>query len=351
VTRRELLASPLLAARPDADPLGPEAQAAVDRGLAYLATNQAADGSFPDSRFGSRGNVAVTGLAGLALMAGGSQPARGRYAAQVAKAVEFVVARGADGPRRGYLQTADGGPGHSSMYQHGFGTLFLSEAHGMTPDARRQRQLRDVLEQAVDLILKSQNREGGWRYDPEPVNADVSVTVAQMMALRAAKNAGLFVPKNCVDRCVRYIKDCQLADGGFCYIKGQGVAGSAFPRSAAAVVGLFSAGIYDGPEVRRGLQYLQRFAPGRRAGGLALPGLGREEHYFYAQYYAALAMWTAGGTLWAEWFPAVRDELVARLRDVPGGVWNDGQHGPAYATAMACIVLQLPNNYLPILQR
>jgi hypothetical protein len=62
-------------------------------------------------------------------------------------------------------------------------------------------------------------------------------------------------------------------------------------------------------------------------------------------------MWTAGGRHWADWFPAIRDELLGRLRGVQGGVWNDGQHGAAYATAMACIILQLPNNYLPILQR
>ena len=77
------------------------------------------------------------------------------------------------------------------------------------------------------------------------------------------------------------------------------------------------------------------------------------QHYWYGHYYAALAMWTAGGNFWAEWFPAIRDELVARARgggQFGGGLWTDW-HGPAYATAMACIILQLPNNYLPIMQK
>ncbi len=330
----------------DADPLPPEAQAAVDRGLAYLAGQQAADGSYPDSRLGGRGNVAVTALAGLALMAGGSQPGRGRYAQAVGRAVDYVVGRANDGSVRGYLQQADGGQGHSSMYQHGFGALFLAEAHGMQPDARKQKQLRDALELAIDLTVRSQNTEGGWRYDPTPSQADVSVTVAQMMALRAAKNAGLHVDKRHVDKCVDYIKKCQMADGGFCYIKGQAGAGSSFPRSAAAVVGLFSAGIYDGDAVKRGLEYLRRNVPNRQ-----WPQFGRTDHYFYGQYYAALAMWTAGGAYWADWFPAARESLLGRLRAVAGGVWADDIHGPAYATAMACIVLQLPNNYLPILQK
>jgi hypothetical protein len=338
-----------LAQPPDAEPLPPDAQAAVDRGLAYLAANQASDGSYPDTRLGSRGNVAVTGLAGLALMAGGSQPGRGRYGIQVGRAVEYVVARGGDGQRRGYLQAVENGPGHGAMYQHGFGALFLAEAHGMMPDARKQRQLRDTLELAIDLTVNAQNTEGGWRYDPFPNQADVSVTVAQLMALRAARNAGLYVDKSRVDKCVAYIKGCQQDDGGFCYMKGQGQ-GSAFPRSAAAVVGLYCAGVYDGKEVKAGLEYLRRYLR-NNGGNRGWPPFGREDHFYYGHYYAALAMWTAGGAYWAEWFPAVRGILMDRLKGVANGVWYDDRYGPAYATAMACIVLQLPNNYLPILQK
>ena len=70
--------------------------------------------------------------------------------------------------------------------------------------------------------------------------------------------------------------------------------------------------------------------------------------YFYGHYYAVQAMWTAGGTYWSEWFPAIRDELVGR--QLPDGSWVDGID-PHYATAMACVILQIPNNYLPILQK
>ncbi|MFO0936423.1 MAG: hypothetical protein U0798_07935 [Gemmataceae bacterium] len=95
------------------------------------------------------------------------------------------------------------------------------------------------------------------------------------------------------------------------------------------------------------MNYLIKFVPGRRN------GLGQEirpEYYFYGQYYAALAMWTAGGNYWSEWFPAIRDELVSKSQGGGIGVWQDF-HGPAFATACACIILQLPNNYLPILQK
>ncbi len=325
-----------------------ETQAAVDRGLSFLARVQGDDGGFAD-RF-SGGSVGVTALAGLALMAGGNQPGRGKHARAVSRAVDYVASTGR-GPTPGFLTTAETQsslrtPGsQSGMYSHGFGALFLSEACGMLPDAARQNAVREVLESAIGFTVSAQNKEGGWRYEPRPQVADVSVTVAQLMALRAARNAGVFVRKSVVDACVKYIRECQMPDGGFSYFKGQGY--SAFARTAAAIVGLYSAGIYSGKEIDRGLKYLRQFLPGRQYGFREVP----PQHYFYGQYYAALAMWTAGGNFWAEWFPAVRDELLARLRTGPSGVWNDIHHGPVYATAMSCIVLQLPNNYLPILQK
>ena len=158
------------------------------------------------------------------------------------------------------------------------------------------------------------------------------------------RNAGLFIRKNVMDHAAAYVKSCQLPDGGFSYWKGQGY--SAFARSAASLVGLYSAGIYEGKEVDRGLKYLQQFLPGRQFSLREIP----PQHYWYGQYYAALAMWTAGDEYWTAWLPAIRDELLARAR-AAGGSWTDASHGSSYAIAMALIILQLPNNYLPILQK
>src|SRR5262249_52485636 len=151
-----------------------------------------------------------------------------------------------------------------------------------------------------------QNHEGGWRYTPRSTDADISVTICQIMALRAARNAGFFVPKRTVDRCIEYVKRCQVReDGGFKYQANER-SGSAFARSAAGVVALHCAGVYHGPEVERGLKYLITTKP-------TVGGLGRNlyfQHYYYGHYYAAQAMWTAGGAYWAEWYPAIREELV-----------------------------------------
>jgi hypothetical protein len=136
------------------------------------------------------------------------------------------------------------------------------------------------------------------------------------------------------------VKHCQNRDGGFVYMLSGG-GESAFPRSAAAVVALNSAGIYGGTEVTRGLDYLTQFRPEQ--------GVTRREEYFeYGHYYAVQAMWQAGGERWARWYPAIRDALIARQG--PDGSWTSA-YGSEYATAMCLIVLQMPENQLPIFQR
>jgi hypothetical protein len=321
----------------------PAAQQAIDRGLAYLARQQNRDhffGSFGTNQY--QGNVAVTSLAGLAFMAGGHQPGRGPYGRVVADALDFVLKQEKDNPK-GFLYNQAATP-HGPMYGHGFGTLFLAEAYGMVHDRKDRpfrKRLRATLERAVRLILHSQNGEGGWRYQPEPRDADISVTICQIMALRAARNVGFSVPKSVADRCIRYVQRCQEHDGGFRYMAQGG--GAAFARTAAGVAALYGAGLYKGSAVEKGLKYLMNCKPGRH-----FPR--NEMHYFYGHYYAVQAMWTAGGRYWSEWYPAIRDDLLNHPRLRGDGSWFD-QICSHYGTAMACIILQVPNNYLSILQK
>lgn len=309
----------------------PNTDRAIERGLAWLAKQQNNDGSFGNSGY----HVAVSSLAGLAFMASGSSPGRGLYGPQIDKAVLYVLDNTAPS---GFI--CEGGAGaNSPMYGHGFGTLFLAEAYGMT----RRAEIREKLEKAVRLIVDTQNREGGWRYQPVRADADLSVTICQINALRAARNAGLYVPKETVENCIKYVKQSQNADGGFRYMLMHGT--SAFARSAAGVVALFSAGEYDTKEVQSGIRYLKAHLPGGRGGGM---NQNHDPHYFYAHYYAAQAMWIHGGKEWNDWFPAIRDELI-RTQNA-AGFWNDN-FGNEYGSAMALIVLQMPNNCLPIFQR
>jgi prenyltransferase beta subunit len=323
---------------------------AVEQALAFLANNQHADGSW--GTLHHKGNIAITSLGALALMSGGHQPGRGKYGRHVSRALEYVLRQQQNVPK-GYLFNREGilNGLHGPMYGHGFGTLFLAEVSGMVHKKELRNRLRGAVRDATDLIVRSQNREGGWRYRPDSTDADISVAICQIMALRAARNAGFSVPKSTVNRCIEYVKACQNQDGGFRYtIQPQP---SGFARSAAGVVALYSAGVYKGDVVTKGLQYLMTFKPGANNQNFNRINRGFVEyqmHYFYGHYYAAQAMWTAGGKYWKEWFPAIRDELLTNTDRKRENHWYD-RICSHYGTAMACIILQIPNNYLPILQK
>jgi hypothetical protein len=314
---------------PLANEMTADVHRAVQRGFVYLKSKQNSDGSFGRGRYGR--NIAITSLAALAYMADGNLPGRGPYGEEVAEALEFVL----DNSTESGLLAKD--TSHGPMYGHGFGTLFLGEIYGMNPQDKR---VRDALVRAVDLIVGTQNDEGGWRYNPVPYDADISVTICEIMALRSARNAGIKVPKQTIDRAVEYVRACQNADGGFKYMLQTG--GSAWPRTAAGVASLYYAGIYEDDSIDRGLDYLMKNAfPGT--------GMASQAHYFYGHYYAIQAMYLAGGEYWQKWWPAARDELLSR--QASNGGWLNHHAGGAYATAMALIVLQMPKRYLPIFQK
>ena len=318
------------------DEITPRQQAAVERGLAYLAGRQARNGSFGMGAAygrGEGGHPGITALAGLAFMSAGNLPGRGKYADNVAKALSFILACS---QQSGFIAQSTSG----EMYSHGFATLFLAEIYGMTGDD----EVREKLVKAVQLIQKTQNKDGGWRYNPVPADADISITICQVMALRAARDAGIKVSKDVIEDAIKYVKTCRCPDGGFSYTAGG--MGSAFPRSAAGVAALYYAGVFEGDDITKGLKYLQRFVPGKAKAGAAGVMANVGGHYYYGHYYAVQAMFLAGGEYWREWYPAIREELIQKQVANNGG-WS-GDAGEDYATAMALIILQMPNRYLPV---
>ena len=201
-------------------------------------------------------------------------------------------------------------------------------------------ELRDALNKAVKLIADTQNNDGGWRYLPQREDADISVTACQVMALRRPQRRHLRAPRR--DRPLDQLYQAEPEPGRRFHVQDSRRRKRAFPRSAAAVAALYSAGIYEGAEITKGLDYLMEFIP-------AEASVRRENYFYYAHYYAAQAMWQSGGKRFARWFPAARDELVAKQQE--DGSWIAPAEGNECATAMACIVLQIPNNYLPIFSK
>ncbi len=239
--------------------IDPAIPAAAERGLAWLATQQAPRGSWRgdvghkqgDSYYVLRsaeenerhdqGHIGVTALCGMAFLAGGHLPGRGEYGEIVQHTIDYILAHVGE---NGLI--ADGG---TRMYSHAFATLFLAEVHGMTANDDRIRQ---GLERAVQIIVDCQNRQGGWRYNAFTKEADLSVTVCQLQALRAARNIGIQVPKNTIDEAVAFVKRARTPYGrsqGLFYYKNEGVRARTKNReyaiNAAASTALYSAGVRD----------------------------------------------------------------------------------------------------------
>ncbi len=296
--------------------------------LQWLATRQNEDGSFGSQQEYSQ-NVGITALCGMSFLASGSVPEAGPYSDQVTRCTEFLLSCS---QANGYLVNS-AAETHGPMYGHGFGTMFLAEVYGMS----KQLEIQDKLKRAVNLIILTQNKQGGWRYNPVPDEADISVTVCQMMALRAARNAGIAVPKEVIDRAVEYIKKCQNPDGGFRY-RIFDPAESKVARSAAAIVALYTAGVTQDDAIKRGFAYLLNERETKKD----------VEYYFYAEYYATQAYWHAGGEDWEKTFPFIRDELAGNATN---DHWENRVTGNEYATAMALITLQIPKNLVPIFER
>ncbi|MBX3418291.1 MAG: terpene cyclase/mutase family protein [Pirellulaceae bacterium] len=311
-----------------AELITPEARRVIDKGLAFLDSRQVKAAGRNRGAFGTSGysaGVATCGLAGLAFMCGGHTPGQGRYGKNVDLCVEFLMNNVADS---GYISRTDNLV-HENMYGHGFAMLFLSQAYGMT----RKAELGDKLRKAVELTCKTQNDQGGWRYQPVKSDADLSITVCQIMGLRGSRDSGIDVPDKVREKCIEYVKKSQNNDGSFRYTMQGGH--TTFAMTAAGVTSLYSAGIYEGEQVEKALKNLKNSG---------FSGMGG--HYFYSHYYAVQAMWHAGGEYWNDWYPRIRDELI---RNQAGdGSWANSEAGPEFGAAMACIILQIPLNLVPV---
>lgn len=295
--------------------LSPEAERAIQNGLRYLTAHQNEDGSW-----GGQHRVAVTALALSAFMVKGYFPERGLHGARLGRGLDFLIRASRVG----------GGYMGRSMYEHALATLALSEVWGMS---RRGDEIRDALKRAVEIILRSQNPRGGWRYQPRPRDADMSVTVMQIVALSSASEAGILVPDRVIRRAIEYVTSCQDPEsGGFGY---QGPRDPGFARTAAGVTSLLMCGERSGEPLRRGLDYLRR----SRSSTFA-----RDKWFYYGHFYAAQAMYQAGDAFYQEWYPHIREALIARQR-------ADGSWSKDHGTPMAILILGVPYRFLPIYQR
>jgi hypothetical protein len=312
-----------------------QVNAAIDRGLVYIASKQRKDGGWSP-------NNAHNSLAMLAFMGRGHTPGRGRYPDVLEKGKKFILANAQDNPK-GYLAQMGGG----SMYEHGLTTLALAEMYGMDPDPELEARLRA----AVSLIERTQSPKGGWRYSPSPDNQDLSVTVMQIVALRAANNAEIPVSQQVIDKAIAYVKSCNYPAGGYGY---EGPAQGP-QTSAAGVLSLQLLGKPDDPGIPKTMDYLKTFLRNTPKEQWEAHGT---QYFYYFHYYAMQAHYQYGGASWNDWHPKVRDALLQRQSqdgswDMPPGSSEAAHQDPnkIYSTAMACLVLDIYLHFLPAYQR
>jgi hypothetical protein len=292
----------------------------------------------------------------------GSTIRDGKYSDRIRKATDWFMERG---QRNGLLGNPNN-PTESSryMYGHGYGMLFLAQVYGEEEDGDRRRRLEQLLTKAVEFSGRAQTNRGGWGYvsAADGNNFDEgSVTVTQVQGLRAARNAGIVVPKKIIDNAHDYLKKCTTPRGGVIYSLAHGVAANGAERptlTASAVACMFSAGEYNSELGKKWLQYCQSAIP--------IDKSGRDSfgHWEYTQYYYAQAIYILGEDGYAKLFPNSKTTerlMWSKYRDITfdyimsrqagDGSWNMSGIGPVYSTSCCLAILQLDNGTLPIYQR
>jgi hypothetical protein len=344
------------------DELTPQSEAALDRGLEWLARNQG-----PEGNWGSN-DLGLVSMGALAFLSAGHAPGRGKYGREVDKALEYVVSHAKPS---GLLNVSDA---QRDMYNHGLATFVLGQAHGMT--ATRDRRLNRVLDGALKLIANVQCDDGGWDYKAhrQQHGHDLSLVVMQAKALRSAVDSGLEVPPEVIDLAIKSVRshysvkgDRRLSEaeqkklpGQFTYSRGGG--GGTIAMAAAGVVCMQEFGQYDDWRIGKNMEVISaavKEVPKARDRNGSMP------FDAYTLYYVGQALYQVNGDHWTECYPLMRDYLVAsqvidEKNAANHGAWHDhgaktnghvgGREGQLYATSVGCFILAIPNRYLPILQ-
>ena len=299
---------------------------------------------------GSQFQVAVTSLAGMAALGAGYQPGEGPYGTFLLNCLNYLQNMEQRGS--GYITESGKAESQSRMHGHCYAILFLTQLAGSLPREKEQA-VSGLIARGVAVIEQAQSSRGGWYYGSH--NRDdqdeASVTVCALQALRAARNIGIHVDTFRVRQAIRYVKDCQGSTGSFAYSL-QEPGRRTFALTAAAVSTLNAAGVYESPELQKGLIFLRK-ALVRRPKYVADPWFAAEPEYrFYSNLYAAQAFYQDKGNLWENWYPKVR-EYLTRTQQSKGsaaGSW-ESKFGNEYSTAVALLILEVPLGYLPIFQR
>jgi hypothetical protein len=321
----------------DVDPVAVDA--AIGRALSFIASKQQPEGAWLTEAWGE--STAITSLAIMSFLAAGHVPGEGPYGEQINRGIRWVISQ--QQPNGMLIRKAQS---HGPMYDHGICTLMLAEAAGML-DGADAPLARRALEKAVLLILESQavekfdRHQGGWRYQIDSRDSDLSVTGWQVMALRAAKDIGCDVPAEAIDRAVNYVKLCSdRKNNGFGYQPGNGPTPT---LTGTGITCLEVCGDHASTEALGGAKWLQSH-----------PLVEKSTYFYYGVYYTGVGMFKIGGEFASRNHRHLAEVLLP-IQQGDGG-WNphhgsEKQAGRIYSTSLAVLALAVEYRYLPIYQR
>jgi len=311
---------------------------AVDKALLYLARQQDKDGSFP-TPMGR--NTGITALSIMAFLAKGHVPGRAPYGDTINRGIDSILdSQHFNGMLVGSSRV------HGPMYCHTIATLLLSEVSGMV-DPDRQRRIDDALGKALRVILAAQqivkppHLQGGWRYQLESRDSDISCSGWALMSLRSARNSGAAVPAEAIEDAIKFVLACRSSEGGFAYQPG-GPPGLA--RTGTALLCLELCGHHRDRVTTAAGDWILRH----------LPNSQYDDFFYYAIYYGAQGMFQLADDHWDRFGEHMYRLLLRLQRD--DGSWpesggNERQAGPCYSTAMAVLAMSVAHRQLPIYQR
>jgi hypothetical protein len=325
-------------------------EAAVARGLRWLANHQNSDGSWSISGFHRAGNCECNGdgayggkspgtaLAMLPFLGAGQTHLTGKYRGTVSRGLKWLIEnQDADGDLRA------GSNGNEGMYTHGQAAIVLCEAFAMTGD----EALRIPAQKSVDFIVAAQYRDGGWRYSPGPRSqrGDTSVVGWQLMALQSARSANLTIPDETWGMADLYLDSVQH-NGGSRYSYQAGGGPTNVMTAEALLCRMYLGWAMDKPGLTEGVQWL------------AESHLPRENQNHYYWYYGTQVMHHHGGPEWEAWNLRMRDILceTQETRGHLAGSWaprgeHSGAGGRIYCTALSICTLEVYYRHLPIFRQ
>lgn len=312
----------------------PAIEAAVEKALRYLATNQSEDGTYTDS-YGR--SVGIVSLVGMSYLSAGYTPGFGDYSENIDRCLDYVLESQRS---NGLLDKGDSG--HGLMYAHNIATLFLSEVSGMV-DPEMQERIDPVLAKATKLILeaqavvKNESHEGGWRYKPDSRDSDLSCSGWALMALRSAKLNGAQVPDAAIEKAVAYVlRNHDRKEGRFGYTDPWGHSET---LTGCGLLCLALCGRHNEESLPRSGDYIYKVRQ----------QIINNAHEYYANYYNAQGMFQLGGKHWAQYADWMYQEYLPKQQS--NGSWSNGRNGGTYGTSMMVLSFTVPYRQLPIYQR